>query len=58
MPIPNAQRRDAVVCAEDFVAELNKLEDTRDARQSTLLAARKLLAAVQGIINRLGRTRQ
>jgi hypothetical protein len=58
MPIPIAQRREAVVSAEAFVTELNKLEDTRDARQSTLLAARKLLAAVQGIINRLGRTGQ
>jgi hypothetical protein len=58
MPIPNAQRREAIVSAEAFVTELNTLEDTRDARQSTLLAARKLLAAVQGIINRLGRTGQ
>jgi hypothetical protein len=56
MPIPTAQRREAVVSAENFVAELNKLEDTQDARHSTLLAARTLLAAVQGIINRLSRT--
>jgi hypothetical protein len=56
MPIPNAQRGEAVASAEEFVTALNKLDDTRDAKKRTLTAARKLLAAVQGIINRLGRT--
>jgi hypothetical protein len=56
MPISGAQRREVVASAEEFLAELNKLEDTRDARKSMLAASRKLLAAVQGIINRLGRT--
>jgi hypothetical protein len=53
MPIPDAQKRDALMSADDFTRELNQLQDTRDAGQRTLNAARKLLSAVQGIINRL-----
>jgi len=57
MPIPDAQKREALISASDFATELNLLEDTNEARQRTLAAARKLLSAVQGIINRLGRPR-